>query len=107
VNSPENQGAEPAAADVTVYYSTPFGDTKDGQKKLFMLGRDGIPFYPVFYSKESMHVFFERMNRAAYLIIEGTVQAVQDTMRTIEPLKNAGIVIEPFSEHPVEILPES
>jgi hypothetical protein len=101
----KNQPNQSAADDETVYYSTPYGDTKDGQQKLFMLGRDGIPFYPVFYSKESMHEFFERMNRAAYLIIEGTIQAVQDTLRTIEPLKDAGIVIEPSSAHPVEIPP--
>lgn len=88
-----------------VFYSTPFGDTKDGQQKLFILGRDGTPFYPVFYSKESMHHFFEQMNRAAYPIIEGTIEAVQNSLRTIEPLKKAGIVIEPFSEHPVEIPP--
>ena len=102
-NQPDGSDAD----GETVYYSTPFGETKDGQQKLFMLGRDGIPFYPVFYSRESMHAFFEQMGRAAYLSIEGTVEAVQDSIRTIEPLKNAGIVIEPFSEHPVEIPPGS
>jgi hypothetical protein len=108
VGSIENDNqAEGAGGDVTVYYSTPFGDTKDGQRKLFMLARDGVPFYPVFYSRESLHEFFQRMNRAAYLIIEGNIQAVKDTMRSIEPLKNAGIVIEPFGEHPVEIMPEA
>lgn len=50
---------------------------------------------------------YERMDRAAYLIIEGNLKAVADTIRSIEPLKNTGIVIEPFSEHPVEIMPGS
>jgi hypothetical protein len=49
--------AEEGAGDVTVYYSTPFGDTKDGKQKLFLLARDGVPFFPVFYSRESMHEF--------------------------------------------------
>ncbi|HEX3992853.1 MAG TPA: hypothetical protein VHX39_16910 [Acetobacteraceae bacterium] len=95
------------AGDVTVYYSTPFGDTKDGQQKLFLLGRDGLSFFPVFYSKESMQAFYERMNRAAYMIIEGSIESVKDTLRSIEPMKNTGIAIEPFSEHPVEIMPDS
>ena len=107
VNSDDNDPpSDEVAGDVTVYYSTPFGDTKDGQQKVFMLARDGVPFYPVFYSRESMHAFFQWMNRAAYMIIEGNIQAVKDTMRSIEQLKNAGIVIEPFGEHPVEIRPE-
>jgi hypothetical protein len=105
VNTSDHQQPPAPSGDTTVFYSTPFGDTKDGQQKLFMLGRDGIPFYPVFYSRESTIDFFERMNRAGYLIIEGTIQAVKDTMGTIEPLKNAGIVIEPFGEHPVEVPP--
>jgi hypothetical protein len=99
----KKKGPEEAA----VYYSTPYGDTKDGKQKLFLLTRDGAPFFPVFYSRESMMDFYERMNRAAYLIIEGNLKAVADTIRSIDPLKNAGIIIEPFSEHPVEIMPGS
>jgi hypothetical protein len=99
--------AEEIAGDVTVYYSTPFGDTKDGKQKLFLLGRDGMQFFPVFYSKESMIEFYERMNRAAYMIIEGNIQSVMDTNRSIELMKNTGIVVEPFGEHPVEIMPNA
>jgi hypothetical protein len=54
-----------------------------------------------------MKEFFERMNRGAYMILEGNIKAVADTLRSIDPLKSAGIVIEPFSEHPVEIMPNS
>jgi hypothetical protein len=99
--------AKDVADDVTVYYSTPFGDTKDGGTKAFLLGRDGKSFFPVFYTKESAMECFERMNRAAYLIMEGNIESVMSTMRSIELLKNVGIVIEPFSEHPVEIMPDS
>jgi len=31
----QKKQAEEAAGDVTVYYSTPFGDTKDGKQKPF------------------------------------------------------------------------
>jgi hypothetical protein len=39
------------------------------------------------------------------MIIEGDIKGVMETTRSIELLKNAGIVIEPLSEHPVEIMP--
>ena len=96
---------ETAAANHKVYYSTPFGDTKDGKQKLFLLGRDGVEYFPVFRSVQSMKEFYEQMNRAVYMIIEGDIKGVMETTRSIELLKNAGIVIEPLSEHPVEIMP--
>jgi len=90
------------------YITRPLSVTpRTANKSLFLLARDGVPFFPVFYSKESMKEFFERMNRGAYMILEGNIKAVADTLRSIEPLKSAGIVIEPFSEHPVEIMPNS
>ena len=54
-----------------MFYSTPFGETKDGQQKLFMLSRDGVAYFPVFRSRASLMDFFERMNRAGYLIHGG------------------------------------
>ena len=96
-----------AAADGKVYYSTPFGDTRDGKQKLFLLQRDGVRYVPVFRSVESMKEFYERMDRAAYMILEGDVKRVMDTNRSIELLKGTGIVIEPLSEHPVEIMPDA
>jgi hypothetical protein len=47
------------------------------------------------------------MNRAAYMILEGDVKGVMATNRSIELMKSIGIVIEPFSEHPIEIMPDS
>ncbi|OLP04413.1 hypothetical protein BVU76_00420 [Mycolicibacterium porcinum] len=88
-----------------VFYSTPFGDTKDGQQKLFLLERDGVRYVPVFQSLDSMKAFYERMNRAAYMVLEGDVKTVMDTNRSIEQMRSTGIVIDPFGEHPVEIPP--
>ncbi|MGE2724404.1 SseB family protein [Mycolicibacterium pulveris] len=98
---------EPAASETKVYYSTPFGDTRDGTQRLFLLERQGVRYLPVFRSVESMKEFYERTNRAAYMILEGDVQSVMDTNRSIEQMKEVGIVIEPLSEHPVEIRPDS
>lgn len=93
-----------ADADTKVYYSTPFGDTNDGQQRLFLLGRDGVQYMPVFRSVESMKGFYARMNRAAYMVLEGGVQDVLDTNRSIELMKDVGVVIEPLSEDPVVIM---
>lgn len=92
-----------AAPDSKVFYSTPFGDTKDGQKKVFILDRGGVQYFSVFRSAQSMNEFYDRMDRAAYMIIEGTLQSVIDTTRSIELMKNMRIVIEPLSKHPVEV----
>jgi hypothetical protein len=103
----EKQPEPAAATDANVYYSTPFGDTKDGKQKLFLLEREGVQYLPVFRSVESMKEFYERMNRAAYMILEGDVKGLMDTNRSIELMKRVGIVIEPLSEQPVEIMPDS
>jgi hypothetical protein len=97
--------AETAVVDEKVFYSTPFGDTNDGRQQPFLLHRGGIPYVPVFRSVDSMKSFYERMNRAAYVILEADVNSVMRTIRSIDMLASAGIVIEPLSEHPVEIRP--
>lgn len=47
------------------------------------------------------------MNRAAYVILEGDIKSVMDTTASIGLMKHMGIVIEPMSEHPLEIMPDS
>ncbi len=93
------------APETNVYYSTPFGDTKDGGQKLFVLQRDGVSYFPVFRSLDSMKEFYEQANRAAYVVLHGSVASVMDTMRSIELMKSTRIVIEPLSAHPVEVMP--
>ena len=90
-----------------VYYSTPYGDTNDGKQKLFLLERDGVRYMPVFRSVDSMKQFYALKNRAAYMILEGDIDGLMNTNRSIELLKAVGIVIEPMSEHPVEIMPNT
>lgn len=52
---------------------------------------------------ESMKEFYARMNRAAYMVIEGGVQDVLNTNRSIDLMKDVGVVIEPLSDDPVLI----
>jgi hypothetical protein len=103
----KKQRESAASTDAKVYYSTPFGDTRDGKQKLFLLEREGVQYLPVFRSVESMKEFYERMNRAAYMILEGDVKGLMETNRSIEQMKRVGIVIEPLGAHPVEIMPDS
>ncbi|WP_052530024.1 hypothetical protein [Mycobacteroides abscessus] len=37
-----------AAPDSKVFYSTPFGDTKDGHKKVFIVDRGGVQYFRLF-----------------------------------------------------------
>lgn len=93
------------STDDKVYYSTPFGDTRDGKQKLFLLERQGARFLPVFRSVDAMKEFYEQANRAAYMVLEGDVNAVMDLNRSIEEMRGVGIVIEPLSDRPVEVAP--
>ena len=43
---------------------------------------------------------------AAYMILAGDLEAVMDTIRSIQLMKGTRIVIEPLSEHLVEIGPD-
>jgi hypothetical protein len=56
---------------------------------VFLLQRDGVSHAPVFRSMESMQRFYTRMNRAAYMVVEGSVGSVLETDRSIEQLRNA------------------
>lgn len=38
----KKQPESDAVTNAKVYYSTPFGDTRDGKQKLFLLERDGV-----------------------------------------------------------------
>lgn len=103
----KKQQPETPSADAKVFYSTPFGDTKDGAQKLFLLERDGVRYLPVFRSVDSMKEFYDGRNRAGYMVLEGDVKTVLATIHSIELMNGVGVVIEPLSEHPVEVMPGS
>lgn len=82
-----------------VVYSTPYGDHKDGSKKLFLLpGPEKTGYNPVFSSSERLCEFYEKVGRKGYMIMEGTFTSVLETTKQINagkvPVK-MGIIIDP------------
>ena len=84
---------------VNIFYSTPFGDHKDGGSRLFVLP-DGekTAFLPVFISIERITEFYNKVGRRGFMIIEGSFLSFLETTRSINkggaPVK-LGAVIEP------------
>lgn len=89
-----------------VFYSTPFGDTRDGQQQSFLLQRQGTFFLPAFRSANSLRDFYERANRVAYMILEGDLADLMNTNSSLEPMREVGIVIEPLSPNPIYVMPQ-
>lgn len=83
---------------VHVFYSTPFGDHKDGGKKLFLLpGPNQTGYHPVFSSQERLVEFYNKVGRVGFAIMNGPFTAVLETTKktnTNAPIK-MGIVIDP------------
>ncbi len=83
----------------TVFYSTPFGDHKDGNSRLFALpATDKTGYLPVFTSTERIKEFYENAGRLGFLIIEGTfISFLETTKKTNEgnALIKFGVVIDP------------
>lgn len=86
-------------ANATVYYSTPFGDSRDGGSRPFIFkSPDNTGYLPVFISKESAMSFFESKGRINYMIMEGSFKSVMETTQKINggavPVK-LGMLVEP------------
>jgi len=63
-----------------VFYSTPYGDHKDGNGRLFVLpASDDTGYLPVFSLLERIKEFYENAGRCAYLIMEGTFLSFLET----------------------------
>ena len=53
-----------------VFYSTPYGDHKDGGRRLFALpDSEDTGYLPVFSSLERIKEFYENASRCAYMIM--------------------------------------
>ena len=88
-----------AFGKVMIYYSTPFGDHKDGGSRLFALpANDDTAYLPVFSSSSRTMEFYEKVGRCGYLIIEGTFASFLETTKSINeggaPVK-LGAIIDP------------
>lgn len=84
---------------VKIFYSTPFGDHKDGDSRLFVLpAQDKTAYLPVFTSIERAMEFYEEAGRVGFAILEGSFTSFLETTKRINegntPIK-LGAVIDP------------
>ena len=80
------------------FYSTPFGEKKDGSKALFVLnGPDNTGFLPIFSNTDRAKEFFEKTERAGYILMESTFHDILTTAKKANektPIK-LGIIVDP------------
>lgn len=85
---------------VNVFYSTPFGDHKDGTSKIFALpAQDGSAYLPVFSTKERAVEFYNQAGRVNFVLMEGTFASFMSTTSKInadKPPVQLGVIIEPM-----------
>jgi hypothetical protein len=84
---------------VKVFYSTPFGDHKDGGSRLFVLpAQDETAYLPVFTSTERAMEFYKKAGRLGFLIMESSFTSFLKTTKKVNegntPIK-LGAVIDP------------
>jgi len=77
---------------VKVFYSTPFGDHKDGGVKLFAVpAPENTAYFPVFTSIERATEFFEKAGRIGFIIVGVTFTSF---LEVISGLNEEGTPIE-------------
>lgn len=84
---------------VKVYYSTPFGDYKDGGSKLFVLpAHNKTAYLPVFTSSARAMEFYEKVGRIGFIIMENSFVSFLTSTKIMNegnsPIK-MGAVIDP------------
>ena len=87
-----------AFGQINIFYSTPLGDTVDGQQALFLVRKSGGSLYhPVFVSLENAKKHFDKNKRAGFLIMQKTfLDFVKDTLSIYEKApEKVGVIIEP------------
>ena len=79
-------------------YSTPFGERKDGSKTLFVLqAPDNAVFLQIFTTSDRAKEFFEKMERAGYLLMKSTFHDILSTAKKANekaPVK-LGVIVDP------------
>ena len=84
---------------IKLWYSTPFGDHKDGGSRLFLIpGPDNTGYLPLFSTEERAREFFEKTGRAGYILMYSEFHEVLVTTRKTNngesPVK-MGAIIDP------------
>ena len=94
-------------AGVTLYYSTPFGEDRGGRTRLWVLSNheNDLQHYPAFTDKAACNRFLASIGRQGFLIIEGDLGSLLDSLDSHTLLKPLGVVIDPQSADPIVIDP--
>lgn len=94
-------------AEATVYYSTPFGEDREGRTQLWVLSNhdNDLRHYPAFTSKAECNRFLAAIGRYGFPIIEGDLRTLLDSLDSHEVLAPLGVVIDPQSSNPIAIDP--
>lgn len=94
-------------AEATVYYSTPFGEDREGRTQLWVLSNhdNDLRHYPAFTSKAECNRFLAAIGRYGFPIIEGDLRTLLDSLDSHELLAPLGVVIDPQSSNPIAIDP--
>ena len=84
---------------IKVWFSTPFGDHKDGGTRLFLIpGPDDTGYLPLFSTQERAVEFYEKTGRAGYLLIHSEFCEVLKTNREVNEGKTPvkiGAIVDP------------
>jgi hypothetical protein len=85
----------------TIFYSTPFGNHKEGSNRLFALSaqdKTDAAYLPVFTSIERVKEFYDKAGRQGFLIMNNSFTSFLKTTRSMNvkdtPIK-LGVVIDP------------
>ena len=80
------------------FYSTPFGEKKDGSNALFVLDApENTGYLPIFSDMDRAKVFFEKTERAGYILMENTFRDILVTAKKANekaPVK-LGVIVDP------------
>ena len=80
------------------FYSTPFGEKKDGSNALFVLDApENTGYLPIFSDMDRAKEFFEKTERAGYILMENTFHDILVTAKKANekaPIK-LGVTVDP------------
>lgn len=80
------------------FYSTPFGEKKDGSNALFVLDApENTGYLPIFSDMNRAKEFFEKTERAGYILMENTFHDILVTAKKANenaPVK-LGVIVDP------------
>lgn len=80
------------------FYSTPFGEKKDGSNALFVLDApENTGYLPIFSDMDRAKEFFEKTERAGYILMENTFYDILVTAKKANekaPVK-LGVIVDP------------